>query len=107
MASARLAPIAEPAERDGQHGADGAAYRDNQCRGMVIGGSTRQDQDDALAQAHTALGQAESLAPPFLWCCADESGVGGQLIGSEEARCEQDQQREEKAGTKREEDEDR
>src|SRR6185437_12883034 len=76
-------------------------------RGMVIGSSTRQDQNDSLAQAHTALGQAKSLASPFLRCCADESGVGGQLIGGEKARSEQDQEREEKAGTAREEDEDR
>ena len=76
MASACLALITEPAERDGhgQPGADGAAYRDNQCRGMVIGSSTRQDHDDSLAQAHTTLGQAKSLASPFLRCCADESG---------------------------------
>src|ERR1700750_2631334 len=73
---------------------------------MVIGSSTCQDHDDSLAQAHTTLGQAKSLASPFLRCCADESGVGGQLIGSEKARCEQDQQRKEEAGTAREEDED-
>ena len=66
--------------------ADGAAHRDNQCRGMVIGGGPRQDHDDSLAQAHTALGQAEGLASPFLRCRADESGVGGQLVGSEQGR---------------------
>ena len=60
---------------------------------MVLRGGSRQDHDYSLAQAYTALGEAEGLAALFLRRCAHEGGVGGELVGGAQARREQDQQR--------------
>ena len=87
MTSAHPAPALAPAEREYQreYGADGAAYRDDQCRGMVIGGGSRRDQHHSLTQADAALGQAEGLAPLSV---RRRGGCIQQQHEEERARCE-------------------
>jgi hypothetical protein len=100
VTSAHPAPALAPAEREYQreYGADGAAYRDDQCRGMVIGGGSRRDQHHSLTQADATLGQAEGLAPLSVRRRADEPRVGGQLVTGAQAGDEQDEQRQQQAG---------
>ena len=69
---------------------------------MVIRGGSRQDHHDALAQAHTPLGQAEGLAALFLRRRAHEGGVGSDLVARTQARREQDKQRSGQTGPQEE-----
>ena len=71
--------IASRVDRDYQryHGADGAAYRNDTCRGVVFSCRPRQDHDYALPQAHRALGQAEGLTALFWRGGLHKGGVGG------------------------------
>ncbi|HET9969460.1 MAG TPA: hypothetical protein VFQ68_14590 [Streptosporangiaceae bacterium] len=99
MTPAHPAPALAPAEREYQreYGADDAAYRDDQCRGMVVGGGSRRDQHHSLTQADATLGQAEGLASLSGRRRADETGIGFQLVTGAQAGDEQDEQRQQQA----------